>query len=85
MARARRPLGCRLFFCAPDLADWSARAYETFHRQVRRLHAVRALPYAYRELTAALGELTHPACPDAAPDPGELPMLFSVDRGGRGD
>ena len=56
-ARDRRPLGCRAFFCRPQLRDWSGRTYERYHRHICRLHERYHLPYAYVELTAALAEL----------------------------
>jgi Fe-S-cluster containining protein len=55
-ARERRPLGCRVYFCDEPSAAAAGR-YERHHRQVRRLHAERGLPYAYAELTGALAEL----------------------------
>jgi len=53
-ARRRRPLGCRVFFCDPGAADWSTRAYEQFHAEIRDLHERHHLPYAYVELVAGL-------------------------------
>lgn len=55
-ARGSRPLGCRVFFCACDDEDNSQR-YERHHRQIRRVHAERGLPYVYAELTGALSQL----------------------------
>jgi Fe-S-cluster containining protein len=57
LARAGRALGCRLFFCAPSAHGWFCDAYESFHQQIKLLHAAHGLPYVYAELTAALAEL----------------------------
>jgi hypothetical protein len=56
MARERRGLGCRVFFCADDAAEWSHRTYEKWHAEIRALHDRRGVPYRYVELTAALAE-----------------------------
>lgn len=54
IARDRRPLGCRTYFCN-RLHDGDLSAtYEDFHRRLRRLHERLGLPYYYVELTAAL-------------------------------
>ena len=53
-ARARRPLGCRLFFCKPPPPD---DAYERLHNTIRRMHGEYAIDYHYVELTAALARL----------------------------
>jgi hypothetical protein len=57
LARAGRALGCRLFFCAPSAHGWFCDAYESFHQQIKLLHAAHGLPYVYAELAAALAEL----------------------------
>ena len=57
LARAGRALGCRLFFCDPSAHEWFCDAYESFHQQIKLLHAAHGLPYVYAELTAALAEL----------------------------
>jgi len=54
VARDRRPLGCRIFFCSPGLGEWCRCAYERFHRRIRELHAQQDLPYLYVELTDAI-------------------------------
>jgi len=56
-AHARRPLGCRVFFCRTGPDDGSSRTYERFHRRIRRLHDRFGVPYLYAELTAALEHL----------------------------
>jgi len=87
LARARRPLGCRVFFCSPGLADWAGRTYETLHRRIQQIHARHAVPYLYRELTVALADLMRTPRPVTAQDrraSGELPMLFSFDTRGGG-
>jgi Fe-S-cluster containining protein len=57
LARAGRVLGCRLFFCAPSAHAWFCDAYESFHQQIKLLHAAHGLPYVYAELAAAMAEL----------------------------
>lgn len=74
VGRDRRPLGCRVFFCAPGLGEWSRRTYEAFHSPIRRLHADHALPYAYVELTSALAALPLRG-PDGA---GKHPSFFPL-------
>lgn len=56
-ARQARPLGCRAFFCSPDLTAESQAVYERAHRQIGELHQRFGVAYRYVELTAALGEL----------------------------
>jgi hypothetical protein len=57
MARERRGLGCRTFFCRQDLDAWSNEVYEDAHNAIRRLHADLGLPYLYVELTVAIATL----------------------------
>jgi len=57
LARAGRTLGCRLFFCDQSAHGWFCDAYESFHRQIKLLHAAHGLPYVYAELAAAMAEL----------------------------
>jgi hypothetical protein len=63
LARARRPLGCRVYFCragrrrtetenAPDAAQDIL--YEEFHGRIKALHERFGVPYQYVELTAAM-------------------------------
>ncbi len=52
-----RALGCRLFFCDPAARESLQQDYETYHRQIRRLHDAHGLPYGYVELTTILAEL----------------------------
>ena len=56
-ARARRPLGCRVFFCRRKEGGAPARTYEDCHALIRRLHDRYGAHYAYLELTGALREL----------------------------
>ncbi|HUU58800.1 MAG TPA: hypothetical protein VMZ50_04605 [Phycisphaerae bacterium] len=58
MARALRPLGCRLFFCNPGARAWSQSAYEPFHRRIRELHDQHGVGYRYVEMTCALAMLS---------------------------
>jgi Fe-S-cluster containining protein len=53
MARERRPLGCRIFFCDGGESD----QYEAVHAQVKDLHQKLRVPYAYVELSGALMQL----------------------------
>ncbi len=56
LARERRPLGCRVFFCRAGAGAMSD-LYEEFHRRLRELHEGHGIPYRYVELTAGLREL----------------------------
>ena len=56
-ARARRPLGCRVFFCRPESQDWCERMYESYHERLRGVHERRRVPYHYVELTRSLAEI----------------------------
>ena len=56
MARANRPLGCRIYFCDKSLGDGPADIYQQKHEGICRLHSQSGLPYHYVELTAALVE-----------------------------
>ncbi len=51
-----RPLGCRLFFCDRDAADWQHASYERFLHDLQRLHERFGLPYRYLEWRAGLQE-----------------------------
>jgi len=55
-----RPLGCRIFFCAPGTQDWQNQLYEDYLRRLRQLHDTHALPYAYLEWRAGLHAATDP-------------------------
>jgi len=57
-ARARRPLGCRTFFCQPRSKDFLGHLYERSHRRIRLLHQRHWLPYAYVELPEGLAQLS---------------------------
>ena len=56
-ARARRPLGCRMFFCNGSSSLATQRLYERCHLAIRHLHERCGLMYNYRELTDWLVEL----------------------------
>ena len=56
-ARARRPLGCRIFFCGRALTNFIHESYEAHHKQITLLHQMRCLPYAYTELTRSVLQL----------------------------
>ena len=56
-ARARRTLGCRVFFCQNDFAATGNSLYETFHTAIGDLHHHYGVEYHYVEMTAALAVL----------------------------
>jgi len=58
MARQRRPLGCRIFFCR--IADRASadRIYEQYHHRIRMLHQTHWVPYGYVELTSSIMQLS---------------------------
>ncbi len=60
MARGRRPLGCRTYFCNYVNNQALQATYERFHRLLRRLHERLAVPYHYFELTAGLSLCLRP-------------------------
>ena len=57
IARAYRPLGCRMFFCDETTALAREAIYESHHRAIAALHLRYTIPYRYVELTAALTRL----------------------------
>jgi len=65
LARERRPLGCRLFFCRSEPGQ-SQQQYERYHRLIRRLHDRAGLEYRYLELTSALLRLSETQGPPAS-------------------
>lgn len=56
LARGRRPLGCRTFFCRAP-ADWMNEVYEDVHQEIRQLHQKYGIEYFYVELTAAAAQV----------------------------
>ncbi|MHC4946146.1 MAG: hypothetical protein ACYTG7_24305 [Planctomycetota bacterium] len=54
MARAGRPLGCRVYFCDPAAETDLHPLYEQYHREIIDLHARHDLKYAYGELLKLL-------------------------------
>ncbi|MCP4376822.1 MAG: hypothetical protein GY794_11680 [bacterium] len=57
MAREKRPLGCRVFFCRekPDMSDTKdGGTYETFHRKICNVHKKHDVPYVYIDLISGL-------------------------------
>ena len=57
MARQRRSLGCRVFFCDEKLTLATQRLYEEAHEDIRNLAKALELPYRYAELTGVLLQL----------------------------
>ena len=53
-AHARRPFGCRVFYCDPAAEAWQVDAYERYHAELKRLHERFDVPYRYLEWRAAL-------------------------------
>ena len=58
-AYPRRPLGCRVFFCRKKVGRGTdlQHLYEHLHRQIRRLHQSRWLPYAYADMPGMMIQL----------------------------
>ena len=56
-AYARRPLGCRTFFCRSAGSDVAERVHEDLHGRLRRLHQTHCIPYRYAEMCGLLREL----------------------------
>ena len=57
-AYARRPLGCRTFFCSAAGDGPDRVSHENLHERIRRIHETRCIPYVYAELCAMI-ERTH--------------------------
>lgn len=55
-ARARRPLGCRIFFCREEKKAVLARLHERLHRRLRGIHSRHCIPYAYAEVGAGVSQ-----------------------------
>jgi Fe-S-cluster containining protein len=52
-----RPLGCRTFFCGKRRQGELNALYERYHAQIRMLHQICCIPYAYGEATALMVQL----------------------------
>ncbi len=48
-----RPMGCRLYFCDGS-DDWQHERYEFYQSQIKKLHAIYDIDYAYMEWTVGL-------------------------------
>jgi Fe-S-cluster containining protein len=48
-AHDRRPLGCRVYFCDREAAEWQSALYERTHRAIVDVHERFGLPYSYGE------------------------------------
>lgn len=59
ITRSYRPLGCRIFYCDPDMRDWQGPEYESRLMELRRMSEELAIPYRYLEWLSALRRL-HP-------------------------
>lgn len=57
LARDRRPLGCRTFFCSVKNAQERNDIHEQFHKRIRKLHEAHRLPYMYQEIINSLAIL----------------------------
>lgn len=51
---ARRPFGCRMFFCDATSTDWQNAAYEQFHAELKQCHEQLKVPYFYVEWREAI-------------------------------
>lgn len=60
-AHGFRPLGCRVYFCEKGTEDWQQETYEKFQMQLRSLHDLLGLPYAYMEWRGGLLEASRTA------------------------
>ena len=69
-----RPFGCRVFFCDAASDQWQHAQYERFHADLKRLHEVLDVPYAYVEWREAIRQLqldVHPICQAASGGPSQ--------------
>ncbi len=53
-AHARRPLGCRVFFCDPTYQEVMAELAERYHDRLKRLYLKYGLPWRYGPLHTML-------------------------------
>ena len=56
-ARARRPLGCRIFYCDPAAQHWQGPLTEEFLEHLNRLHWELGVPYFYADWMTVLRSL----------------------------
>ncbi len=56
-ARARRPLGCRIFYCDPCAQNWQGPLTEQLLARLRAMHEELNVPYFYADWMAVLGAL----------------------------
>jgi Fe-S-cluster containining protein len=56
-SREGRPVGCRVFFCAPEAKHWQGPATEWALERLRELHTRFEVPYAYVEWREVLRSL----------------------------
>lgn len=54
---ARRPFGCRMFFCDATSTEWQNSAYERFHAELKQCHERLNVPYLYAEWREAIRKL----------------------------
>jgi len=54
VARAYRPLGCRIFFCDPATTDWQSHEYERHLRLLKQVMDKLDIDYRYMEWLSAL-------------------------------
>ncbi len=57
LARNRRALGCRIFFCSSIFSHQINDLCEAYHTEIRDLHETHCLPYIYTEVTISLMQL----------------------------
>lgn len=57
VARERRPMGCRIFYCDPAAQDWQGPLTEELLGKLRRLHEQLDVPYYYMEWLGVLRAL----------------------------
>ena len=56
-AYARRPLGCRTFFCTSKGSHFGELLHEELHGRLRRLHQTHCIPYIYADASRLLPQL----------------------------
>ena len=57
LARPRRALGCRVYFCDSQFADWLGALSEKYIRQLKALHEIHRIQWDYRPLNLHLQRL----------------------------
>jgi len=59
LARERRPLGCRTFFCDRQAGQSARDLYEQFHKRIRELHEEYSIQYFYVNIIEGIEQIAN--------------------------